>query len=323
MTLEWAAPAWFAALPLALLPWWAWWRPHVVRFSSTRAVRRALGFRSVLAGVVPALECIAMACVIVALARPQLVTRETVRETPGIDILLALDTSCSMSETDMGANGASLSRLEAAKRVMATFVERRNEDRVGLLLFGDEAFVQVPLTLDHDALRDFVGQVEIGMAGRNATAVGTAIAVGAKRMKELTAPSRVMVLVTDGRSNAGSVGPVLAAQAAAALGIKVYTIGVGGGQGSGMLALFRAPGADIDEPTLRAVATLTNAQFFRATDAGALDEVYAEIDRLEKSTGRSKEFVHRDEQYLRYLLPGLAAYLVALALGQGPLRRLP
>jgi Ca-activated chloride channel family protein len=321
--LEWASPAWFLALPVVVVPWWAWLRPHRLRFTSTRAVRTGGSVRALLAILVPLLESLALLGGVIALARPQDVTRETVRETPGIDILLALDTSCSMNETDMSAGGVALSRLEAAKQVMARFVEARRDDRVGLLLFGDEAFVQVPLTLDHAALNDFIGQVEIGMAGRNATAVGTAIAVGTKRMKDLKAPSRVMVLVTDGRSNAGTVTPLIAAKAAAALGVKVYTIGVGGGRGGSVLGVFRANLSDIDEPTLRAVATTTGARFYRATDAAGLDEVYAEIDRLEESPGRSREFVHRDERYLEALLPALACLAGALSLSHGLLRRIP
>jgi Ca-activated chloride channel family protein len=272
---------------------------------------------------VPLLESLAIVGVVAALARPQTVTRETVRETPGLDILLAVDTSGSMAETDMSSGGVALSRLEAAKLVMADFVGRRADDRLGLLLFGDEAFVQVPLTLDHDALADFIGQVEIGMAGRSATAVGSAIAVGAKRMKELQAPSKIMVLLTDGRSNAGSIAPVLAAQAASALGIKIYTIGVGGGRAGGLLAPFRSASSDVDEPTLRAVASLTEGRFYRATDTAGLEEVYREIDRLEQSPGRSKEFVHRDERFLEPLLPAMGAFLLALLLSNGPLRRLP
>jgi Ca-activated chloride channel family protein len=321
--LEWASPAWLVALPLALLPWVAWYRPHRLPFTSTRGLRGGSSPRALLAIVVPLLESLALIGAVLALARPQDVTRETVRETPGIDILLALDTSCSMNETDMSAGGVALSRLDAAKQVMASFVGARRDDRVGLLLFGDEAFVQVPLTLDHDALNDFIGQVEIGMAGRNATAVGTAIAVGAKRMKDLAAPSRVMVLVTDGRSNAGAVTPLTAARAAAALGVKVYTIGVGGGRGGSVLGLFRANLSDIDEPTLRAVATTTGARFYRATDAAGLEEVYAEIDRLEQSPGRSREYVHRDERYLEALLPALACLAGALTLAHGVLRRIP
>jgi Ca-activated chloride channel family protein len=323
--LEWMHPVWFVALPLAVLPVAAWMRPHAMQFGAVGAIRARRGVRVTATALPPLLEALAFVCVIAALARPQEIRRETIRETPGIDILLAIDTSGSMEAPDMGSNGFDLTRLEAAKRVMATFVEGRPDDRVGLLVFGEEAFVQVPLTLDHVALNDFIGQLEIGMAGKNATAVGSAVAVGAKRMKEIEAPSRILVLVTDGRSNAGPLGPLQAAEAAAALGIRVYTIGVGATNagGGGLLGLLRGSGADVDEPTLRAVATRTGGKYYRATDAAALGEVYADIDRLEKTTARTREFVHRDELFLMPLLPGLALLLAHTALTSTVLRRLP
>lgn len=323
--LEWMSPAWFLALPLALLPWVAWLRPHALRFSALGSVRGGSGLRAGAALLLPVLESVALAAVVLALARPQEVRRETVRESDGIDIMLAVDTSGSMQAPDMGTGANEVTRLEAARTVMARFVEGRPEDRVGLLVFGEEAFVQVPLTLDHAGLADMILQVELGMAGKNATAVGTAIAVAAKRMKELEAPSKVLVLVTDGRSNAGTITPLQAAEAAAALGIRVYTIGVGSaGGGGGIFAMLSGgTGADVDEPTLRAIAARTGGKYWRATDAQALLEVYAEIDRMEKTTARTREFVHRDERYLHALLPGLAAFVLHLLLSTTVLRRLP
>lgn len=316
-------PLWFLALPLALLPLIAWWRPHAIMFSSLQAMRGGHGARPILTFALPLLECVAIALVVTALARPQEVRRETVRESEGIDILLAIDTSGSMDAEDMGRGTGSTSRLEAAKQVMARFVEGRPDDRLGLLVFGEEAFIQVPLTLDHEALTDFVGQLVIGMAGRNKTAVGTAIAIGCKRMKDLAAPSRIMILVTDGHSNAGSVSPLQAADAAKALGVRVYTIGVGSAGGGGLMGMLRGGGADVDEPTLRAVAARTGGKYYRATDASALAGVYEDIDKLERTTARTKEFVHRDERYLSALLPGLALILLQLLLGNTLLRRIP
>jgi len=320
--LEWMHPAWFAALPLALVPWFAWFRPHALRFSAFSAVSAPRGLRSLGAAVVPLLECCALVGVVFALARPQEVRRETVRESQGIDILLAIDTSGSMKERDMSAGTRELTRLQASQSVMAKFVEARPDDRVGLEVFGEEAFVQVPLTLDHEALTSFVDQLEIGMAGQGATAVGTAIAVGAKRMKELEAPSRVLILVTDGRSNAGTIAPQQAAEAAAALGIRVYTIGVGAAQREGFLGMVSG-GADIDERSLRAIAGATGGRYYRATDTEALAQVYAEIDQLERSTARTKEFVHREERYLVPLVPAIGAFLLQLVLGTTLFRRLP
>ncbi len=320
--LEWMHPGWFAALPLALLPWIAWLRPHTLRFSALASVRAPRNWRSVAALLVPLLECVAIAGVVLALARPQEVRRETVRESQGIDILLAIDTSGSMRERDMRAGTRELSRLQAAQVVMAQFVEGRPDDRVGLEVFGEEAFVQVPLTLDHEALTAFVAELDIGMAGQGATAVGTAIAVGAKRMKELEAPSRVLILVTDGRSNAGTISPLQAAEAAAALGIRVYTIGVGAASRGGLFGMMGG-GADIDERSLRAIAATTGGRYYRAADTESLAQVYAEIDQLERSSARTKEFVHRDERYLLPLLPAVVAFLAQLALGATIFRRVP
>lgn len=312
---EWATPWWFLALPFALLPWIAIFRPYTLRFSALfdpaggAPVAAGRSLRSVVAWLPGACESLGLLLVVAALARPQMVLRETVRESDGIDILLAIDTSGSMDEPDMGRGLQSVSRLDAARMVMARFIDGRPHDRVGLLVFGEEAFVQVPLTLDHDGLKDFVGQLEVGMAGRRATAVGDAVAVACKRMKELKAPSKVVILVTDGQSNAGHVTPTQAAQAASALGVHVYTVGVGGDQ--------------VDERTLGAVARTTGARFFRANDVGELDAVYKEIDAMEKSTAKVKEHVSRDELYHLALLPGLGAWLLGLVLGSTVLRRLP
>lgn len=318
-------PLWFAALPLALVPWVGFFRPHALRYSAVDAVKAGLGARGALSALSPLLSTAVLALVVVALARPQKVQRETVVESDGIDIMLAIDTSGSMESPDMGARGSDLTRLDAGKLVMKRFVDERPHDRVGLLAFGQEAFIEVPLTLDHDALVEFIGDLEIGAAGKAATAVGTAIAVASKHMKELKAPTKVVILVTDGRSNAGSVTPLQAADAAAALGIKVYTIGVGSVSGNGGLfgSLFGGAGADVDEPTLSAIATTTGARYYRATDAQALQKVYDEIDQLEKSTAQVKEFVHRDELYLGALLPAIGLFVLERLLVAGPLRRLP
>ncbi len=321
--LEWMNPLWFLALPLAGVPWVAEFRPWALRYSALAAVRSPVGPRRLAAVLPPFLQMLAIAGVVAALARPQLVHRETVTESEGIDIMLAIDTSGSMNAPDMGARGVDLTRLEAAKLVMQQFLAGRETDRIGLLVFGEEAFVQVPLTLDHTGLADFLGQLEIGMAGKSGTAVGTAVAIAAKRMKELPAPSKVIILVTDGQSNAGQLSPREAAVAAGALGIKIHTIGVGGAGGGGILQMFGNRGAEIDEPSLREVSGLTGGKYWRAADTTALSAVYAEIDKMEKSTGKVKEFVRREERYRAMLLPAFACFLLDLVLSWTWLRRLP
>jgi Ca-activated chloride channel family protein len=321
--LEWATPLWFLALPVALIAPWLVRGPRV-RMASLRAMRAPPTLRWMLAWLPQAAASLGLVLLTVGLARPQLVDRERVVESEGIDILLVLDTSGSMEAEDFHLGSRAANRLEVAKEVVARFVDGRKDDRVGLVVFGEEAFTQVPLTLDHDALVDFLRQVQIGMAGARQTAIGDAIAVAGRRLKELDAESRVMILLTDGRSNAGSVEPLEAAEAAKALGIRIYTIGVGSKDGGGIFGIFggRRRG-ELDEATLRMIAKKTGAQYFRAADTEALAEVYRTIDKLEKTTAESREFVHREEVFHPWVWSGLAMLLLNLLLGETVLRRLP
>ncbi len=307
---EFAAPLWLLALPLALVPLLAWARPHALRFPGSGAAASPLASIVIGTTIIPALlEGLAIAFAVVALARPQHIEHETVRDSEGLDILLAIDTSGSMRSPDMGRGLSPMSRLDAAKQVMKRFVEARQDDRLGLLVFGEEAFVQVPPTLDSAALVDFIGDLQLGMAGPNATAVGDAIAVGVKRLKDLKAPSKLMILVTDGKSNAGTVQPMDAAAAAKALGVKIYTIGVGTSQ--------------IDDRTLSAVASTTGGKYYPASNLSELGQVYADIDKNEKTTAQVHEYVHRDELYADWLFPALGCFCAAFGLSRTVLRRLP
>jgi Ca-activated chloride channel family protein len=273
-----------------------------------------------------ALQMAGLLALLVALARPQRTWKDTRVTSEGLDIMLAIDTSQSMSERDFVVRGEAVDRLSVAKGVIAQFVEERPHDRVGVVLFGEEAFTHVPLTLDHTTLQAVLADVQLGVAGGGSTAVGTAIAVASKRMKDLDAPSRVVILVTDGRSNAGRFTPEQAAQLAADLGIKVYTIGVGGGAGAGLGGMFRQMlgGSDgVDEPTLRAVAERTGAKFFRAKDTSTLVDVYREIDELEPSPAEVEEIAHHDELFARALMPAALLLALAQALSATWLRRAP
>lgn len=320
--LEWAAPLWFLALPVALvLPWLR--RGPRVRFSALAAIVLRPTLRTLLARLPTVLASLGLALFVVGLARPQVVDRERVVEREGIDILLVLDTSGSMEAEDFSLGGRTVSRLVVAKEVVAQFILGRPDDRVGLVVFGEEAFTQVPLTLDHTALVDFLRQVQIGMAGNRRTAIGDAIAVGGKRLGDLDSTSRVMILLTDGRSNAGTVEPLVAAEAAKSLGFRIYTIGVGAKARKGLMGLFSGRSNDLDEKTLRAIAQITGGQYFRANDTEGLEQIYATIDKLEKSTAQAKEFVHREEVYQGFVWAGLFFILCHLALGETVLRRLP
>ena len=247
-------------------------------------------------------------------------------EREGIDIQIVLDTSGSMEAEDFVIGGRSANRLTVSKAVIAQFIEGRPDDRVGLVLFGEEAFTQVPLTLDHAAVASMLSEVDIGMAGSRATAIGDAIAIAGRPLKALDAESRVMILLTDGHNNAGRVDPLVAAKAADALGIRIYTIGVGskeGARGGGLLGLFRSRRSELDEPMLRDIAAQTDARYFRAADTEALKEVYATIDALEKTTAEATVFVHREERFQLAAVWGLVFLVLSTLLGETTWRQLP
>jgi Ca-activated chloride channel family protein len=323
--LEWGTPWWFLALPVAIAAPWLARQPRAA-VASLRALRTRRTLRATLAFTPKALGSLGLALLVVALARPQEVNRERVIQRDGIDIMLVLDTSGSMEARDYELGRRRASRLQAAKQVIGAFVQGRPDDRIGLVVFGEEAFTQVPLTTDGRAMVALLSQVDIGLAGKRATAVGDAIAIAGQRLKDLEAPERIVILLTDGQSNAGQVEPMVAAEAMAALGIKVYTIGIGGGGGgggSGLFGLLNTSRNELDERTLQAIAQTTGAQYFRADDTQALSKVYETIDQLEKTTAEVKEFVEIEERYAPWLWAGLAALLAQLLLGETLFRRLP
>jgi Ca-activated chloride channel family protein len=228
-----------------------------------------------------------------------------------------------MEAPDFRAGGRRVTRLAVAKRVVADFVEGRPHDRIGLVVFGEEAFTQVPLTLDHAALLSFLESIQIGMAGANQTALGHAIAVSTLQLAALEAQAKVVILLTDGRNTVVPLEPVHAAQAANALGVRIHTIGVGaeGGGGGGFFSLGRQE--EVDTETLQAIADATGGQSFRATDTRALLQIYDIIDGLETTTAEVTEMVHREELFRLALVPGLFLLALQLLLGQTALRRLP
>lgn len=319
---ELASPWWLLLLPVvALVPFQRWLTGRnalVVPGAGGGAPGRSL--RTWLVGLPTGLRVVGLLFLVFALARPRRSNTQVSVDSEGLDILLAVDTSGSMEADDMVFGLDKMTRLEAAKAVMAEFVTARPHDRIGVVVFGEEAWTQVPLTLDHDTLGDLMAQIEIGNAGPGATAVGTAIAVSTKRMKDLEAPSKVVILLTDGRSNAGAIGPLEAAQAAAALDVKVYTIGVGGRPG-GVLGGLMGDGVDVEG--LTAIAKTTGGKFFRATDVAALREVYATIDELEPSTAEVSTVVHHEERFRWFLGPALLLLVLDALLSYTLLRRGP
>lgn len=323
--IEWGAPWAFVlllpALAVPLAPRLTGRRRLTV--SNLSQFRRERTLKVLLAPVPSVLQVLALVLMVFALARPRITHRETLVESQGLDILLALDVSGSMAADDFTVRGMRVSRLDVAKGVVADFVQGRPNDRIGLVVFGEEAFTQVPLTLDTDALVDAVKRVELGIAGQRATAIGSAIAVSSKRLKELEAPSRVLILLTDGKSNAGRLEPQQAAQAAAALGIRIYTIGVGGGGGRGVMDLLLNQRSDLDERTLAEVAEITGGRYFRARDTETLMAVYETIDALETSPAEVREFVEHTELFRYPLVPGAVLFVLQLLLSSTWLRRWP
>jgi Ca-activated chloride channel family protein len=316
---EWGSPwAFFLAIPVILLPW-----QRALTGSNALAVPmagpRRWTLRLMVAETPDVLKLAGLLLMVVAMAKPRLTHKDVIIESEGLDIMLAIDTSGSMNQQDIATGSGYASRIAVAKAVAAEFVAGRPHDRIGLVVFGEEAFTHVPLTLDHDTLIETLTgpTVAIGIAGSRGTAVGTAVAVSSKRMKEVQAEERIVILVTDGRSNAGRLTPLDAARAAKALGIKIYTIGVGAAGGG----LMDADG--VDEPMMRSVAEETGGQYFRATDKKALEEVYATIDKLQPSPAKVKDLVEHEELYHRALVPSLLLLLIAALLGYTWLRRSP
>jgi Ca-activated chloride channel family protein len=270
-----------------------------------------------------------LALLALALARPQLGRDETRVHREGVDIILALDISGSMLAEDFTLESKRASRLAAVKAVVRDFIRARPNDRIGLVLFAGRPYTQSPLTLDHGWLDQNLDRAEVGLI-EDGTAVGSAVATAVNRLRASTAPSKFVVLLTDGQSNAGRVSPRTAADAAAALGIKVYTIGAGT---RGMAPypatdlfgnkVYRPVPVDIDEETLEEIARTTKARYFRATDTDSLREIYAEIDRSEKAPFEAPQFLDWRELYPWLAWPALVALLVEVTLGATWLRKLP
>ncbi len=272
-----------------------------------------------------ALRVLVLALVIVAVARPQTGQSEYTTHTEGVDILLVLDTSGSMQAQDFKPKN----RLHVAKEVVKEFVGKRKHDRIGLVVFAAQAVTQCPLTLDYPVLTRLIDEVDIGML-EDGTAIGVALATAVNRLKNSQSESRIVVLLTDGQNNTGMVDPTTAAKVAAAMGIKVHTIGVGTKGRAPMPVNDPIFGkrlisveVDLDEDTLTKIAELTDGQYFRATDRVELFEIYDRIDELEKTRIESETYVEYTDRFPWFLLPALGLLTLELALGQTILRELP
>ncbi len=323
--LEFQAP-WVLAT-LVLLPGWWWWRrrrqPSAITFSrvATLAAGPTSGRR--LARALFVLRNLALAAVAIALARPRLGARTESITGDGINIVLVIDLSSSMLALDFQP----ANRLEVAKETMKRFVMGRAADRIGVVAFAGEALTQVPLTLDYPVVLAAIDNLQAGQL-EDGTAIGTAIATAANRLRIAPGQSRVMILATDGVNNRGAIDPRTAARAAAAFGIKIYTIGIGSEGlapvpvGRGLFGLrYENREVRIDESLLSDIARTTHARFFRARDAAALRQIYKEIDQLERVPVRMQSYVRYAEQFRWPLAVGLVALTLELALvaWRGPL----
>ena len=240
---------------------------------------------------------ISVILLIIGIARPRILSIDESITVEVIDIILVLDTSSSMLAEDFKPN-----RLEAVKEAAQEFISNRNGDRIGLLVFGKETFIQCPLTIDYGVLNSLLSEVTVMEPKYDGTAIGVAIASGVNRLRNSDSKSKVIILLSDGSNNAGSIDPISAAKIAKEYGVKVYTIGAGTKQ-----SITKIPGRgfvrnEIDEDTLMGIADVTNAKYFRAIDKASLSGIYSEIDKLEKSEISVSYFSSYQEVYIWFIL---------------------
>ena len=323
-------------LLLALVPPLVWWRQQhrgsaSLRFASVAPLLQLLPspWLRLRRGLI-VLRAVALACVVAALARPQKPLSEEKAVAEGIDIVLCLEVSGSMMAEDVEKDGHRLSRLDAVKEVVRDFIGKRGNDRLAMIAFAGRPYTVCPPTLDHDWLLDGLDRLRIGLI-EDGTAIGSALGSAMNRLRDLDAKSRIIVLLTDGGNNAGRLSPDNAADAADALGIKIYTIGVGSGgvapmpvmDPTGHVVGHRMIQADLDENLLKRIADKTQGQFFRAADAQQLQRIYETIDTLEKRKIEAPSYRQMQELYPWFLWPALALILVEVGLAQTRLRKLP
>jgi Ca-activated chloride channel family protein len=327
--IEFANPALlYLLLVVPLLLVWYWFRNRNLHadilVSGSGALEKAgRSFKEYMVHGLFGLRIVALVLLIIALARPQTSTKKQDVTIQGIDIVLTMDISGSMLAEDFKPN-----RLEAAKNVAEDFVRGRPGDRMGLVVFSGETFTQSPLTTDHSVLLNLFGNIKSGII-EDGTAIGDGLANAVNRLKESQAVSKVIILLTDGVNNMGSLDPLSAAEIAKLYGIRVYTIGVGT-MGTAPYPVqtpfgkrYQSMEVNIDEPLLQQIASLTGARYFRATDNEKLAAIYKEIDRLEKSKIDVTEFRKKHEEFLIFALLAMLALVVENLLRYTVFRSIP
>jgi Ca-activated chloride channel homolog len=282
-----------------------------------------------LSSLIPIFFYLALSLMMVALARPQWGTRQMQVTSSGINIILAVDLSESMKAVDFKYQGTMVNRLDAVKEVVREFIAHRNGDRIGMVVFGSQAYTQLPLTRDYNTITAILERLQIGSAGR-ATAVGDALGISLKRLEDIESRSNIIILLTDGRSNSGELEPLAAAAIAKQKGVKVYTIGVGS---KGRVPVpvndpifgkrYAYQRVDIDEGTLKSIADETGGLYFRAENMDRLREIYANIDRMEKTDVKTKIFAEYNDLYRYFLVPALGLLAVWIVLHNTRFLRIP
>jgi Ca-activated chloride channel family protein len=325
-------------LLLLLLPVLAWLKgrrgaPPAFVYSSVQLVRAMQNVsRSRFGGFLGSLRWLALALLIVALAQPRLAKSTTEVKASGVDIVVAFDLSGSMLSEDFEVKGERVNRFNMSREVLKGFIDKRPNDRIGMVLFASQAFIGTPLTLDHDFLLANLERLEIGAIDQNSTAIGDGLGTAVNRLRDLKAKSKIVILMTDGQNNAGKLDPSLAAEAAKSLGVKVYTVGIGV-RGQAPMPVGRDPftgsvvhrmmPVDIDEDTLQKIADKTGGKYYRADNAERFKQIYAEIDKLEKTEASVKKYTQFTELLAWFIAAALAVLLIELVLAQTAFRRLP
>ncbi len=301
-------------------------RASSIRYSDVNLVRRLKpSFRLKERHVLPVLRSLAIIFLALALARPQSGRKGQEISSEGIDIILVLDISGSMRAEDFKPHN----RLYVAKQVIKEFIEGRHSDRIGLVVFSKQSFTQCPLTLDYGVLFNFLDKVDFGMI-EDGTAIGLAIANAVNRLRESEAKSKLVILLSDGRNNAGEIDPITAAQAAEAMKVKIYTIGAGKPGNApypvddpifGRRYIYIEN--EIDEPTLRQIAQITGGEYFRAKDEKGLARIYQQISQMEQTKIKVKEYLQYNELFSNYAFAGLLLLLVEIVLANTRYRKIP
>ncbi|MEE8418257.1 MAG: VWA domain-containing protein [candidate division Zixibacteria bacterium] len=281
-------------------------------------------WRTYLVSAMPALKATGLSILILALARPQSGHGDTKQTVEGVDIVLALDISGSMKAIDFKPRN----RLHVAKEVIRKFIDDRESDRLGLVVFARRSFTQCPLTTDYDLLKSLLQRVDFGMV-EDKTAIGLALANAANRLRDSRAKSKIIILLTDGVNNVDDLAPIDAARAAGALGIKIYTIGAGR---PGMVDMpvetafgtrYKKVQSEIDEETLMEIASITGGQFYRAKDETTLEQIYEQISKLEKTKIELHRFYRYNELFMQFLIVGLSVLMSEFLLSRTVLGGMP